>query len=110
MEEPFVKSSLDFIDKIGWTSGLWKDGGRLFLTSDKFQALGEFLVKALELENWPNESIEELEERQKKNEKVRKFLKENDLKDDLYSLNKTLLSIYISLKKQVEPKIPKTKK
>ena len=98
-EDPIARSSLDFVDKIGWTSGIWK-GGLLHLSKEHLQFLGEFMVSVMEMDQWPEDSMAKLEKRLAKAEKVRAYLKAQGMKEEIYSLNKTLLSVFISLREQ----------
>lgn len=96
---PVLRSTRDLLEMQGWSAGLW-DNGHLRLSTAKLMSLGEFVVGALDVEAWTRDDLAQLEERQRQFEKAHRLLADAGIKDEFYTLGRTLLDLFIQLRRR----------
>lgn len=98
-ESPILTPAEDILDKMAWAHGLWENG-KLSVSPEKLQGLGEFLIRAMELDLWPRLSIERISEKLAEISSLRRLLAEKGSKDQFYAFYQSLLEIHLSLRKE----------
>ena len=94
-----LKPAQNILEKMEWAHTLWAKGN-LSMSPEKLQNLGEFLVKATEMERWPSQTTEELQKRLFEISSLRRLLAEKGLRDQYYAFYQSLLEIYLSFRRE----------
>lgn len=96
--DPVVKSDFGILET-EWPREIWKNN-RLIMTEERFTALGQFTLAAMETEKWPEETLAQLKKRLANIQKIRQLLQQNDCSDEFFRFTQSLLDIYIQVRKE----------